>query len=100
MVKLRAVPVLFTASDCAAGSADPTWYLKLRLAGAKVRSGAAALARFASANSRIANVVKWQGRATRFASRFIGFRRPLGASFLQETDRQLRRKTVERFEKN
>src|SRR5262245_2138328 len=50
-----AVPVLLICKVCEAGSADPTWYLKLRLAGDKEISGAAGEAGFTTAKATAAN---------------------------------------------
>jgi hypothetical protein len=66
------VGVLAICKDRAAGSADPAGYLKLGVAGVTERSGAVGEARFATANSRIANVMTWQEGATRFTWQFIG----------------------------
>ena len=74
IVKIRAVPVLLMARDCEAGSAAPSWYLKLRLAGVNARSGAAAWARFEAASSKAANKETWPVDAARLAIGFMGFR--------------------------
>ena len=54
-VKASAVPVLLICKVCEAGNADPTWYLKLRLAGDKEISGAAGKAGFTAAKATAAN---------------------------------------------
>jgi hypothetical protein len=59
-VNARAVPVLFICKVCEAGSADPTWYLKLRLAGHKEMSGVAGEAGFTVAKATAANRrIRW-----------------------------------------
>src|ERR1035437_1856794 len=96
-MKLRAVGVLLICNDRAAGGADPALYLKLRVAEVKERLGAVVQARFASADSRIANVKTWQDCATRFTWQFIGLFPALmrGGGFLQVNTSAATRKPVE-----